>query len=63
VATDELPWAEIQFSGRHGSLRAALAAPVAGEAAIVAIGLRGHLPAAALEAAIDVCYLADTASR
>jgi G3E family GTPase len=63
VATDELPWAEIQFSGRHGSLRAALAPPVAGAAAIVAIGLRGHLPAAALGAAIDVCYLADTASR
>ncbi len=62
VATDELPWAEMQFSGRHGSLRAALAPPVAGDAAIVAIGLRGHLPVAALGVAIDVCYLADTAS-
>ncbi|MEO8526163.1 MAG: GTP-binding protein [Caldimonas sp.] len=55
VATDELPWAEIQFSGRHGSLRAALAPPPGGEAAIVAIGLRRRLPTATLAAAIDAC--------
>ena len=55
VATDEMPWAEIQFSGRHGSLRAALAPPPGGEAAIVAIGLRRRLPAATLAAAIDAC--------
>lgn len=49
VRTDEHGWAEIQFSGRHGSLRKAAVPPAHG-AAVVAIGLRGHLPAAALEA-------------
>ena len=39
-------WSELQFSGRHGTLRRS-AAPAAG-AALVAIGLRGHLPRAAL---------------
>jgi G3E family GTPase len=61
VMTDEMPWAEIQFSGRHGSLRAALAPPADGVAAIVAIGLRGRLPTATLAAAIDACSgVADT---
>jgi G3E family GTPase len=52
VATDAHPWAELQFSGRHGSLRPALSAPVDGEAAIVAIGLAGRLPCAALASAL-----------
>jgi G3E family GTPase len=59
VATDEMPWAELQFSGRNGSLRTALAAPPGGEAALVAIGLRGHLPSTALAAAIDACIAED----
>lgn len=44
VRADRWPWAEIQFSGRHGSLRKALEAPREGNAAVVAIGLRGRLP-------------------
>ena len=48
VRTDELGWAELQFAGRHGSLRKALAAPADG-AAVVAIGMRGRLPVQALE--------------
>jgi G3E family GTPase len=40
-------WAEIQFAGRHGSVRRA-PAPRDGTAAVVAIGLRGQLPEAAL---------------
>ncbi|RYF77838.1 MAG: GTP-binding protein [Comamonadaceae bacterium] len=52
VRTDEHALAELQFAGRHGSLRAALGQDGrAGQASdtVVAIGLRGHLPAAALE--------------
>ena len=49
VRTDELGWAEIQFAGRRGSLRQASATPAVG-AAVVAIGLRGGLPVARLEA-------------
>ena len=41
-------WAEIQFAGHHGALRAAMA-PAAGPA-VVAIGLCGQLPVAALAA-------------
>lgn len=48
VRTDEHGWAEIQFAGRQGSLRRAQNEPRGG-AAVVAIGLRGHLPAAALQ--------------
>ncbi len=51
VRTDGPGWSELQFAGRHGSLRRAHAAPADGAAAIVAIGLRGRLPAAALDAA------------
>jgi G3E family GTPase len=40
-------WSELQFAGRHGSLRRATAR-ADGEAALVAIGLRGRLPADAL---------------
>jgi G3E family GTPase len=48
VRTDEHGWSEVQFAGRHGSLRPAMSQP-AGGAALVAIGLRGQLPVAALE--------------
>ncbi len=41
-------WCEIQFAGRHGSLRTTHK-PVDGAAALVAIGLRGQLPVAMLE--------------
>ena len=44
VRTDELAWAELQFSGRHGSLRRALAPPRDDVPVLVAIGLRGRLP-------------------
>ena len=49
VRTDEHGWAEVQFAGRHGSLRAATTAPLGG-AAVVAIGMRGALPVEALDA-------------
>ncbi|VTU21804.1 Putative metal chaperone YciC [Variovorax sp. PBL-H6] len=49
LRTGEAGWSEIQFAGRHGTLRKA-DAPSDG-AAVVAIGLRGRLPVAALEAA------------
>ena len=49
VGTAEHGWSEIQFSGRHGSLRKALAAPTGGSA-VVAIGLHQQLPRAALDA-------------
>lgn len=52
VRTDEHGWAEIQFAGRQGSLRRARAEPRSG-AAVVAIGLRGRLPAAALGRLFD----------
>lgn len=48
VCTDEHGWSELQFSGRHGSLRKAIAAPTGG-AALVAIGLRQQLPREALD--------------
>ncbi len=52
LRTDEHGWAELQFAGRHGSLRKALAVPASGPA-VVAIGLRHRLPAPALDAAFD----------
>ena len=39
-------WSELQFAGRHGTLRPVRAAPA--QAALVAIALRGQLPQAAL---------------
>ena len=42
-------WCEVQFAGRHGSLRA-IDRPDDSAAALVAIGLRGQLPVAMLEA-------------
>ena len=52
VRTDEHGWAEVQFAGRHGSLRKAVGKPGSG-AALVAIGLRGRLPMEALDAAFS----------
>lgn len=49
VRTDEHGWSELQFSGRHGSLRRAIAEPATGSA-VVAIGLPGQLPKPLLEA-------------
>ena len=53
LRTDEMEWAEIQFSGRHGSLRQALTAPADGQAAVVAIGLAGCLPLERLQEALQ----------
>lgn len=50
VRTDEHGWSELQFAGRHGALRRA-AAPAPGTGAVVAIGLHGRLPHAALQEA------------
>lgn len=47
LATDDGGWVEIQFAGRHGSVRRAPPATTA--AALVAIGLRGRLPMARLD--------------
>jgi G3E family GTPase len=50
LATDEHAWAEIQFAGRHGSLRSAFAPPAEEGGVVVAIGLSGRLPRPALDA-------------
>ena len=47
LRTGARAWSELQFGGRHGTLRPATA-PADG-AALVAIALRGRLPAATLE--------------
>lgn len=52
VRTDALGWSELQFAGRHGSLRRALSEP-AGGAVLVAIGLRHQLPTAELDALVE----------
>ena len=52
VRSDEHGWAELQFAGKHGSLRRA-EPPPDGQAAVVAIARRGTLPVAALERAFD----------
>ncbi len=49
LRVDEAPWAEVQFAGRHGSLRRLSEVPVA-LPVLVAIGLAGQLPKAALDA-------------
>ncbi|MGH8832533.1 MAG: CobW family GTP-binding protein [Polaromonas sp.] len=56
VRTDEHGWAEVQFAGRHGSLRKAAAEPENG-AALVAIGLRGRLPAPDLDRLVSSSLL------
>ena len=51
VQTQEYGWSEVQFSGRTGSVRRALASPANRHtAALVAIGLRAALPRSALDA-------------
>jgi G3E family GTPase len=52
VRTDEADASVLQFSGRHGSLRALETASVANLELVVAIGLRGMLPAQALRDAL-----------
>lgn len=54
VPTDEHGWAELQFAGRHGSLRR-ISPPASACGAVVAIGLRGRLPATALAHAFEAC--------
>lgn len=49
LRTGDGAWSELQYAGRHGSLRRA-DPPRDGRAAVVAIGLRRQLPEAALEA-------------
>ena len=61
VATDEHGWAEIQFAGRHGSIRKATGEPVGG-AAVVAIGLRGRLPVHELRSTFEARSSASPAS-
>lgn len=56
VRTDAHGLAELQFAGRHGSLRRATAAA---DPVLLAIGLRGQLPVAALEAALAGARLAE----
>ena len=48
LRVDESPWAQLQFAGRHGSLRRQDEAPVEAPV-LVAIGLAGKLPRAALD--------------
>ena len=51
VDSSDGDWSELQFAGRHGTLRKT-PIPVAGPA-LVAIGLRGQLPTAALSELFD----------
>jgi G3E family GTPase len=54
VRTDQHVCAEWQFAGRHASLRGMQAPPGwDGRSRVVAIGLRGSLPAEALQAVLD----------
>jgi hypothetical protein len=53
LPTDEHDWAELQFAGRHGSLRPARNPPGNGQAAVVAIGLSGRLPREQLQSAFQ----------
>ena len=58
VATDEWPWAVMHGVGRRGTLTPA-APPAPARSAIVAIGLRGQLPVAELDAFFRGARLAD----
>jgi G3E family GTPase len=57
VRSDEHGWVELQFAGRHGSLRPTQA-PASDAAAVVAIALHDRLPRAALERAFRGAELA-----
>jgi G3E family GTPase len=50
LRTGENEWSEVQYAGRHGSLRKAQAPAGEARAGVVAIGLRDRLPEAALKA-------------
>ena len=58
-------WAELQLAGRRATLRRQTAAAssvlTAGQAAVVAIGLAGQLPAQALAQGLAACAVADDA--
>jgi G3E family GTPase len=49
LRTGENEWSEVQYAGRHGSLRKAQAPAGEARAGVVAIGLRDRLPEAALK--------------
>ena len=56
-ATTPVEWADLQYAGRHATLRRGPPRP--GEAAaVVAIGLAGRLPAQALLAGLQACQTA-----
>lgn len=57
VRTDEADASVLQFSGRHGSLRAIENALATDMGHVVAIGLRGQLPARALRGALAAVRL------
>ncbi len=61
VRTDEYGWTELQFAGRHGSLRRAELP--AESAVLVAIGLSGKLPVAALEALVAAAAASEGVER
>jgi G3E family GTPase len=63
VRSDEHGWAELQFAGKHGSLRRC--APPAGDtpAIAVAIGLRGRLPRVRLEQAFGAAEAIEAEHR
>ena len=54
-------WMELQFAGRQGSLRVS-GQQLRSEAAVVAIGVRGQLPRAALAAQFDAPWAAQLTS-
>ena len=57
VRTDEADASVLQFSGRHGSLRAIESALATDMGHVVAIGLHGQLPAQALRGALAAARL------
>ena len=57
VATDEADAALLQFCGRHGSLRPIAGGPFRSAGRIVAVGVRGALPATALRRALSLAAL------
>lgn len=63
VQTDGLGRSEVQFAGKHGSVRRRAGPPaVDTQEALIAIGLRGTLPRRALEAAWHACRVGVTAT-
>jgi G3E family GTPase len=62
LRTDAHGWSELQFAGRHGSLRPANDIGEIDAAAVVAIGLRRQLPHEALNDAVMAARLHEAAS-